>query len=53
MDTALADRECTGLDSSDARMSCYLNKVVILLYVIALILFRDLIAEIWHLNGRL
>lgn len=29
VDTALADRECTGLDSSDARMSCFFNKALI------------------------
>lgn len=27
METALADRECYGLESSDARMSCFFNKV--------------------------
>lgn len=33
METALADRECYGLESSDARMSCFFNKVGIFPYV--------------------
>ena len=52
MDTALADKECYGLETPDARMTCFVNKVGIFVMQLAL-LYLSTVFDVWMENYRL